>query len=462
MLILKFGGASLSDASGFSLCLSWFKKIAHQPSVFVVSALYGVTNHLLELIRFAEGTQSGDLQEGITRLKIRHFEIVQKLDIKTEELQQALDIEFLALESLLQSACVLAEVSPRARDRILSYGERLSSLMVAMYLGAKGALTQRVLGEEVIVTEARFGNAIPMLIETGREARRVLQPLLDNGVVPVVAGFTGRTPNGQTTTLGRGGTDLSASVLARALGAKEVWYLKETDGILSADPKLMPSARLIPRLSYSEMAELSYFGAKVIHPIAMHPLKDSGIEARILNFANLENQGTVIGRVSDPSPAIKAISPIPGIALVTVEGLGMAGTPGMAGRLFSALARERVNVLMISQASSEQNICLVIHRDEAPVAQRALLEEFSREIFSKEIDGIVFRTDVCVLALVGEGMAGTPGIAGKVFSLMGANGINIILIAQGSSEYNISFVIDRQNMEEALRILHSELCEPCQ
>jgi len=462
VLILKFGGASLADASGFSRCVSWFEKAGTNPCVFVVSALYGVTNHLLELIRFSEESLAGDLQDGLIHLRNRHFNVIEQMDIDTEDLKRELDLEFLDLKSLLESTCVLAEVSPRARDRILSYGERFSSLMVSRYLKGKGVCARRVLGEEVIVTEARFGNAIPMLIETGREARRVIQPLVDEKILPVVAGFTGRTPNGQTTTLGRGGTDLSASILGSALGAKEVWYLKETDGILSADPKLMPKARLIPRLSYSEMAELSYFGAKVIHPIAMHPLKDSGIEARILNFANLNNLGTVVGKVSDPSPAIKAISPIPGIALVTVEGLGMAGTPGMAGRLFSALARERVNVLMISQASSEQNICLVIHRDEAPVAQRALTEEFSREIFSKEIDGIVFRTDVCVLALVGEGMAGTPGIAGKVFSLMGANGINIILIAQGSSEYNISFVIDRQNMEEALKVLHSELCESCQ
>jgi aspartate kinase len=268
-------------------------------------------------------------------------------------------------------------------------------------------------------------------------------------------GFVGASTEGITTTLGRGGTDLSASVLAQVLDAEGVHYLKEVDGIMSADPRLVPTAQRIDRLSYEEVAELSYFGAKVLHPVAVHPLREAGIPASIRDVHDFSSPGTLVGPAeADHDQGAKAITTIPDVCVVTVEGGGMQGIPGMAGRVFHATSREGVNVLMISQASSEQNISLVVPGVDGPRTRDLLEAEFELELLKGRVEGVGTLPRMAILSLVGDGMHGGPGIAGKLFSALGDGGINIALICQGSSERNVSFLVCHSQVQEALRRIH--------
>ncbi len=462
MYILKFGGASLSNAMGFHQIKSWLEHLKGEQVILVVSALFGVTNELFRLMEHAQIKDLESLHDGITRLRHRHTEVARDLQLERQPLQELLEEishEMDELQAMLESCAVLREVSPRAQDRIASAGERLSSLMAARFLTASGYPSRKVAGEEALITDENYTQALPLKEETSQQCRRFIRPILEEGKIPVIAGFTGRTVDGQTTTLGRGGTDFSATTLAQALGAKEVWFLKETTGVLSTDPKMVPEAIHLDALSFEEMAELSWFGARVLHPIAMQPLKESGIPARIRSFAEIENIGTLVSPEASVTSPVKAITAISQAAVVAVCGLGMAGYPGMAARLFQALATHKINVLMISQSSSEQNICLVLMKDQARKARQALEEEFRYEIAHGRIDGVEVREDMAVIALVGAGMRGTPGVAGKVFGTLGEASVNVFLIAQGSSEFNISFAIQNSQMEMALKALHARLCE---
>jgi len=358
---------------------------------------------------------------------------------------------------LSHSISVLGELTPRALDVIAGMGERMSVRQVAAVLERHAIPARAVDATQLIVTDDQYGAASPLMTPTAERSQALLNPLIQERITPVVTGFIGATEVGIPTTLGRGGSDYSATILGRALGADEVWIWTDVNGVMTADPRVVPDACTIPRLSYAEVGEMAYFGAKVLHPQAIRPVKRSAIPVRILNTFEPDHPGTLITKDPDGShQTVKAITAIKQLSLITIEGAGMIGVPGVAARTFGAVARTGTNVLMISQSSSEQGICFVVPTNEAGSVLDALQEELSRELERRDIERIWPQDDIVILAVVGAGMKGTPGIASRVFGALGAHRINVIAMAQGSSEYNISLVVTQGDGDEAVRHIHEE------
>jgi aspartokinase/homoserine dehydrogenase 1 len=359
-------------------------------------------------------------------------------------------------EEIAHAMAALADLSPRASDTLVARGERAASAVVAAALRAAGRRAERVDSASFVATDGRHGSAAPDVAETRRRARAVLAPLLARGVTPVVPGFIGSAPDGTVTTLGRGGSDLTATLVARALSAARVVLWKDVAGILTADPRAVPDARLLPQLDTREAAEVAYFGAKVLHPRALIPLDGTRVPLHVRSFAHPERAGTeVSGRRTLASYPVKALATIRDQALVTVAGKGLLGVPGMAARTFDALHGAGVSVSTIFQSSSESSIGFTLPASESARAERALSRAFAAELAAGLVDGVYARAGVAVIAVVGRGMAGTPGIAARVFEALAVGHVNVIAIAQGSSELNISFVVEDDAAAEAARRVHS-------
>jgi aspartate kinase len=309
---------------------------------------------------------------------------------------------------------------------------------------------------DVIVTDDNFGRANPLLEETTRKAEERLLPLLEKGTVPVVTGFIGATVEGTPTTLGRGSSDYSATFLGRCLAADEVWIWSDVDGVMTADPRIVPEARTLPSISYGEVAELSFFGAKVLHPRTIRPVAEMGIPIRVLNSLRPEHAGTLITGELCEEPLIKGITAIRDMCLVTVEGRGMQGVPGVAGRVFTAVARSGTSVLMITQSSSEQHICFVVRSQDMAAVVEEVEDELELELMRGDIEGVHTQDGVAIVAIVGAGMLDQPGIASRVFNALADDRINIVSIAQGSSDYNLSLVLDAEDVDEGVRAIHKQ------
>lgn len=460
-LVMKFGGTSVGTPQAMKQAAEIVCQARPEwPNLVVVtSALAGVTNLLLEsAARAAEGDRSFVKQAG-EKLRQSHEEIIVAL-VEGEERRKTVRSERDALlaefDLLCQAMAVLGEASPRALDAIASLGERMSVRLLAAVLETMGAPAQWVEATRLVRTDEAFQNAHPDMDVTTRQCRQVLHPLLEIGRIPVVTGFIGATARGAITTLGRGGSDYSAAILGAALEADDVWIWTDVDGVMTADPRLAPDAQTLPYLTYREMGELAYFGAKVLHPKTILPLVERGIGLRICNTFNPQHPGTRLVKDSrnHGSGVIKAVTAIRKQKLVTVEGRGMVGVPGVAARTFQAVASTGTSVPLISQASSEQSICFAIPEDAGPRVLRALEEAFARELNVRDIDRIWATEEVAIVTVVGEGMIHTPGVAGQVFSALGEQGINVIAIAQGSSEVSISLVVSANEMEAAVRALH--------
>jgi aspartate kinase len=358
-------------------------------------------------------------------------------------------------ESLCHGIRVLGELTPRALDVIGGLGERMSAPQVAAILNQAGLPAQSVAATDLIVTDNRFGAAVPLIEETAQKTQAGLRPLLAAGQTPVVTGFIGATQNGIQTTLGRGGSDYSATILGRAIEADEVWIWTDVNGVMTTDPRVVPTARPIGHLSYAEISELSFFGARVLHSQAIRPARRVGMPVRILNTFEPDHPGTLItAETRESNKTVKAVAAIKNMSLISVEGPGMVGIPGVAGRTFTAVARTGANVLMISQASSEQAICFVVPTQDVPKVVQSLETELVREIERRDLDRIKWEDETVVLAVVGAGMKGIPGVSGKLFGALGEAGINIVAIAQGSSEFNISLVVARGDADKAVQVIH--------
>jgi aspartokinase/homoserine dehydrogenase 1 len=462
LIVMKFGGTSVGSAAVLQQVADIVKKAREQKGevVVVVSAMSGVTDLLLNGARQAE---TGD----ITAARLAHQEILTKHTGVVEallggsqwhkpvlaEIKVLLD-EF---DALCHSIQVLGELTPRALDVIGGMGERMSVRQVAAILEHYGIRAQAIDATQLIVTDNQYGSASPLMPLTADRCQSLLSPLLMEGKTPVVTGFIGATEAGIPTTMGRGGSDYSATILGRALGADEVWIWTDVNGVMTADPRIVPHAHTVPHLSYAEVGEMAYFGAKVLHPQAIRPAKRSVIPVRILNTFQPDHPGTLITKDPDGSnQTVKAITAIKQLSLITLEGSGMIGVPGVAARTFGAVARTGTSVLMISQSSSEQSICFVVPTNGAAKVLAALQEEMARELERRDIERIWSQDDIVILAVVGAGMKGTPGIASRVFSALGAHRINVVAIAQGSSEYNISLVVAQGDGDEAIRRIHEE------
>ncbi|HEY9442949.1 MAG TPA: aspartate kinase, partial [Gemmatimonadales bacterium] len=455
----KFGGASLADSAAVRHAVDIIRRHRAEPTVVVVSAMAGTTDALLAVAQQAGSGDARTVAPLIARLRLRHAEVARALlpggRLRANVLAVITE-RFAELEALAEGLRLLRELTPRTTDYIVSRGERLSATLVAAALEAGGTRARYVEATDLIHTDAAFGRASPDYARTDRSVQRALLPLLERGIVPVVPGFIGSTPGGELATLGRGGSDLTATLLGRALGAKRVSLWKDVPGLLTADPRVVPDARVIPQLHAREAAELAYYGAKVLHPRALIPVAGRRIPVFVRPFADADAPGTEVSeRVGAGRNPVKALTAAGGQALITVTGNGMLGVPGIAARTFAALHARQISVSLISQASSEHSICFSVPEPVADDARESLTREFREEIARGEIDGVDASPGMATVAVVGLGMHGTPGIAAGVFSALAAGGINVVAIAQGSSELNISVVVEAREAAEAQRRIHA-------
>src|ERR1700682_82289 len=458
---MKFGGTSVGDATCIARTAQIVAKAAREnPCVVVVSAMSGVTNRLIDAARKAATGDSGEGANLTNVLRSQHAAAVETLIQEPQErecVMQKLDGVLTEAKRLCDGTALLRELTPRTLDEISSLGERLSAPIVAAAVASLGLRCESVDATELIVTDAFHGGAEPHMERTRQKAQARLRPLLAQGIVPVVTGFIGATADGKLTTLGRGGSDYSATILGAALDASEVIIWTDVDGGLTAAPRVVPEARTIPVISYREAAELAYFGAKVLHPKTLNPVVQAAIPVWIRNSFAPERPGTKItpeGR--SIGGGVKALTAIRDVTLISVGGPGIVGLPDVLGRTFSTTADVRANVLLISQSSSQNDICFIVSTVDAQRTVEALRKEFAQDLAHHKVEHITVDSNVAIVAVVGENMRGTPGIAGKTFNALGRENVNLIAIAQGSSECNISFVIEEQAVKTALITTHRE------
>ncbi|HLE28296.1 MAG TPA: aspartate kinase [Anaerolineales bacterium] len=456
-LIMKFGGTSVGSLAAIRQAIEIVRAArAEWPRLAVViSAMSGVTDALIAAAHgAAQGDEAAPARTALD-LRAKHLAVLHALAPGAKDVELIISTYLDEFAALCHAIGVLGEASPRALDAISSLGERMSAPLVAAALTHAGLPAQAVDAAEVILTDAAHQSASPDMEATEASARAVIEPLLTQGVVPVITGFIGATRAGVVTTLGRGGSDFSAAIFGVALGADEVWIWTDVDGVMTADPRVAPGARTLPELTFREISELAFYGAKVLHPKAIRPVVERGMALWVKNTFNSAHPGTRI--VSDNGLArgdVKAVTAFKGQCIITLEGRGMIGIPGIAARTFGAVARTGTSVAMISQASSEQSICFVVPCKAAEAVVRALEEEFRLELARRDIDSITTTDECAVVTVVGAGMRHTPGIAGRVFSALGHAGVNVVAIAQGSSECSISLVVEAAEADEAVRAVH--------
>jgi bifunctional aspartokinase / homoserine dehydrogenase 1 len=459
--VMKFGGTSVGNAECIARAAKIISEGARQGRcVAVVSAMSGVTNRLIEAAKTAQTGNGAATVAAMDVLRSQHESALTSL-VKSEDERARVrkKLEAVLAEGLrfCEGTALLRELSPRTMDAISSLGERLCAPLVSAAVRNLGLSSEAVEATELIVTDDFHGGAEPLMDRTRGKSHARILPLLEKGIVPVVTGFLGATQGGELTTLGRGGSDYSATILGAALDADEVIIWTDVEGVLTADPRLVSEARTIPEISYREAAELAYFGAKVLHPKTLRPVVQAGIPVWIRNSFEPEKLGTKITpQGQNIGGGVKALTAIRDVTLISVGGPGIVGLPDMVARTFSTTAEVRANVLLISQSSSQNDICFGVSSVDAEKTVEALRKEFAQDLDHHKVEHIRVDPHIAIVAVVGQNMCGTPGIAGKTFNAMGKEGVNLIAIAQGSSETNISFVIEEQSVLPALRTLHRE------
>lgn len=456
---MKFGGTSVGSAER----ISDVARIVHDANttyrtVVVVSAMSGVTDMLVKAAEHAEQRNKKLYIKLVAEILHKHITTIESLKLDattTATLRHTIETDITELRGWLEGVYMLRELSARARDLITSFGERLSIHLVSAALVSHGVAAEPVTANRCIVTDDQFGDTQPDLKASVKRAKRTLDPLIHQGVTPVVTGFMGATTKGIVTTLGRGGSDYSATILGYCLDANEVWIWTDVTGVMTADPRIIPEARTINQLSYDEAAELSYFGAKVLHPFTMLPAAHKRTPIVIKNTMEPSAVGTrITEHAVQDSRGVKAITSMKQLSLITLQGKGMTGVPGFAARVFEALSLAHISVLFISQASSQYNISLVVKHVDGKHAAELLRQTFRRDLSRHSIDMVKLREHLAIIAVVGEGMHGNPGVAGKTLNSLGESSINIVAIAQGSSERNISLVIEEPDVPAAVRHIH--------
>jgi aspartokinase/homoserine dehydrogenase 1 len=455
MLVLKFGGTSVGSIEGIQQILNIINDFEHSGKVraVVVSALSGMTDSLIKAAQSASQGNAAYLTD-LAAMKQRHLDLGSALlkDSHKEILDSYIESSFKELARVLDGVIILKELSPRILDYIMSFGECLSAFLLSQVCDSSGIPADFFDARQAVVSDDRYGQAQFLPEETYRNIQTQFD---EKKNLQIVTGFISSTISGETTTLGRGGSDLSAAIFAAAIGADEAEIWTDVDGILTADPKQVKTAFKMDSISYVEALELSHFGAKILHPPAVRPALEKGIPIRIRNTFNPLSSGTIITKEAEPSAyPIRGISSMNSIALLRIQGTGMVGVAGFSSRLFGSLARKKISVILITQSSSEYSICFAVMPKDAESAARLIKEEFQWEIQSGAIDKPVIEKDLSIIAVVGERMKQSPGIAGKVFHALGRNGVNIVAIAQGSSELNISAVIPSQDEKKALNAIH--------
>ena len=465
-LVMKFGGTSVGSIGALTQAVQIIQDArAEYPRLVVItSAMAGVTDLLLKSATLAAQGDVGSLSEIETTLREKHLSAADALitgDKLCEETKSQINAHIQSLMDLCRAVAVLGEASPRALDAVASLGERMSVRLLGAVVKSAGVKAKVIESSEFVITNHHFQNANPDFHTTTERTRGCLTPLLDQGIVVITTGFIGATPEGVITTLGRGGSDYSAAIIGSVLPADDVWIWTDVDGVMTADPRLVSSAKTLPEINYSEIAELAYYGAKVLHPKTIRPLVEAGLGLRICNTFNPAHPGTRLiangksnGKAHRSQQVIKAVTAIRKQKLVTIEGRGMLGVPGVAARAFGAVASTGTSVPLISQASSEQSICFAIPSDSTDQVLQALQNNFAIEISERDIDRVWATDEIAIITVVGTGMRHTPGVAGRIFTQLGNKEVNVLAIAQGSSEVSISLVVDAADTENTVKALH--------
>ena len=449
MKVLKFGGTSVESAEN----IEKVKKILmgqDNDVIVVVSALGGITDKILSAAKMA-AIGTGYFQAELTEISTRHFEVIEQLFTgkKQAEVKEKVQLLIEELERIVHGVSLIGELTPKTLDKIIGFGERLSSLIISEFIPSSKWFDS----SKLIRTNSDFGKAIVNFEKTNKLIRKAFDSFSGIAIVP---GFISGNEAGEYTTLGRGGSDYTGAIMAAALDVSSLEIWTDVNGFMTADPRVISKAYTIKTLSYSEAMELSYFGAKVIYPPTILPVYKKGIPVRIKNTLNPEAEGTLItdSKLNGKDLPIKGISSISNITLITIQGLGMVGVTGISARLFGALARQNINVILISQASSENSISFAIDSSSSSKAEAAIRQEFEREIQLDQINKITIEENLAIVAIVGENMKHATGVAGKLFNTIGRNGINIIAIAQGASELNISWVVKISDLRKTLNVVH--------
>lgn len=464
-LVMKFGGTSVGSVEAYQQVVQIVTdaKKDWQNVVVVISAMSGITNLLIESARQASLCNTHCYEQAALNLSQRHQQILDALipeeSLKQETTQQIQDL-ITNFSNFCQAISILGEATPRAMDAVVSLGERMNVRLLSAILQSAELAAQCVESSMMVITDHHFQSARPDLMETKKRTQAIIQPLLNKNIIPVVTGFIGATPEGAITTLGRGGSDYSAAIMGISLEADAVWVWTDVDGIMTADPRMVKCAQTLPELTYSEVAEMANFGAKVLHPKTIHPIIQENIALRVCNTFNPQNPGTMI--TSDEhmqeSGKIKAVATIRDLKLITIKGHGMLGVPGVASRILAAVATTKASVPLITEASSEQSICFAISMDLADDAIKAIQSEMDAEIKNKDISSIAATGEVVIVTLVGPGIRNTVGVAGKIFTTLANHEINVISISHGASDLSLSLVVQIEDLEKAVNALHTLIC----
>ncbi|MGI0060884.1 MAG: aspartate kinase [Nitrosotalea sp.] len=458
-LVLKFGGTSIASVANIRNVANLIKSLSKEHKVIpVFSAMSGITDDLIRITNYVKDRNAEGANSLAKKIIKMHMDISNQC-VKNPKIRKDLVSKMRAdlseLEELLYGMLLLGEVTPRSSDYLISFGERLSINLIAFTLNDMGVKAVPLAGKDIgIITDSNFGEAKPLMDTTRLHVSHKIESLSQKKIMPVIGGFAGADQHGNITTFGRGGSDYTATIIASSIKADEVWLMSDVDGLMTTDPKIVKNAKLIKEVSYVEAMEMALFGAKQIHPRSLEPLVTKKIVLRIRNTFNLKNPGTLVTAdpQADTQKTVKCVSAIRHTGLIDVRGGSMVGAPGTAATIFSILAKAGVNVMMISQSPSESSISIIVKKNDMDKAVNVL----EMNLLGKIIKKVDVTVDVSIIALIGSGMRGIVGVASKVFTAVAKRGVNVIMIAQGSSELNIAFVVKDSDCNAAVQALHDE------
>ena len=457
--MLKFGGTSISSAVNIRHVANFINSLSKQHKIVCVfSAITGVTDDLIRITALIQNRNNDAVNNLAKKIIKNHVQIsnecVKNPKIR-KELVNKMTADLSELQELLHGMLLLGEVTPRSSDYLISFGERLSINLVTAALNDLGAKAVALTGKDAgIVTDSNFGEAKPLMDTTRLHVSHTIDALLEKKTLPIIGGFAGADQHGNITTFGRGGSDYTATIIASSIKADEVWLMSDVDGLMTTDPKIVKNAKVLKEVSYIEAMEMALFGAKYIHPRALEPLVTKKIPLRIKSTFNVKNPGTLVTATpqADAQKTVKCVSAIRHTALIDVRGGSMVGAPGTAATIFSTLAKAGVNIMMISQSPSESSISIIVKKIDLDKAVNAL----EMNLLGKIIKKVDVTVDVAIIALIGSGMRGIVGVASKVFAAVAKKRVNVVMIAQGSSELNLAFVVKDADCNTAVQALHDE------
>jgi aspartate kinase len=457
--VLKFGGTSISSAGNIRHVANFINSLSKQHKIVCVfSAITGVTDDLIRITTLIQN-RNKDAANNLAKKIIKNHLQISNACVKNSKIRKELINKMTAdlseLQELLHGMLLLGEVTPRSSDYLISFGERLSINLVAAALNDLGTKAVALTGKDAgIVTDSNFGEAKPLMDTTRLHVSHTIDAFLEKKTLPIIGGFAGADQHGNITTFGRGGSDYTATIIASSIKADEVWLMSDVDGLMTTDPKIVKNAKVLKEVSYIEAMEMALFGAKYIHPRALEPLVAKKIPLRIRSTFNVKNSGTFVTATpkADAQKTVKCVSAIRHTALIDVRGGSMVGAPGTAATIFSTLAKAGVNVMMISQSPSESSISIIVKKNDLDKAVNAL----EMNLLGKIIKKVDVTVDVAIIALIGSGMRGIVGVASKVFAAVAKKRVNVVMIAQGSSELNLAFVVKDADCNTAVQALHDE------